>query len=168
MTGLDSIIESLYLKEKLTCSSKASDILVNPVSSYIIGKTIIINLKSYPISYINELLDNKNTVISRFDIGDDRVIVDPYELRMNESIIPLGRKVNVVNEEMYDKVDHVFEVEDMKLYYPKPLKCIDYQVNGRLTMLGYLVYQLGYPMNEVKISEFRYLDVIKLKNGIII
>lgn len=69
---------------------------------------------------------------------------------------------------MYDKVDHIFEIEDMKLYYPKPLKCIDYQVNGKLTMLGYLVYQLGYPMNEVKISEFKYLDVIKLKNGIII
>ena len=116
MTGLDSIIESLYLREKLTCSPKASNILVNPVSSYVVGKTVVINIKGYPSNYIDELIYNKNTIISRFDIGDNRVIFDPYELRMNENIIPLGKKVNLVNEEMYDKVDHIFDIEDMKLY----------------------------------------------------
>lgn len=168
MTGLDSIIESLYLREKLTCSPKASNILVNPVSSYVVGKTVVINIKGYPSNYIDELIYNKNTIISRFYIGDNRVIFDPYELRMNENIIPLGKKVNLVNEEMYDKVDHIFDIEDMKLYYPKPIKCVNYHVNGNLTVLGYLIYQLGYPVDEVLHTEFKYLDVIKLKNGIII
>lgn len=168
MTGLDSVIESLYLKEKLTCSSNASNILVNPVSSYIIGKTVIITLGGYPLDYVSELIDNKNKVICRFDIGIDKVIVDPYDLRINECIIPLGKKVNILNEEIYDKVDHIFDCEEGKLYYPKPIKCLDYQVNGKLTSLGYLAYQLGYPINDIIDTKFKNLDVIKLKNGIII
>lgn len=168
ITGLDSIIESLYLRDDLTSNSKKSDILVNPVSSYVIGKTIIISLKRYPKSRIDELLDNKNTVISRFNVGDDRVIVDPYELRMNESIMPLGKKVNIINEEMYDKVSHIFDSDNRILYYPKPMKCMDYHVNGKLTSLGYLAYQLGYSIDDVSDTEFKYLDVIKMKNGIII
>lgn len=168
ITGLDSIIESLYLRDDLTSNSKKSDILVNPVSSYVIGKTIIINLKGYSRNRITELLDNKNTVICRFNINDDRVIVDPYELRMNESIMPLGMKVNLINEEMYDKVNHSYDSDNRVLYYPKPIKCMDYHVDGSLTLLGYLAYQLGYSINDVADTKFRYLDVIKMKNGIII
>lgn len=167
MTGLDSIIESLYLRDRLTYLIKESNILVNPVSPYLIGKTIIINLRNYPTEYIDELISYNNTVISRFDINDDRVIVDPYRLRINENIIPLGKKINLINEEMYDKVDHIFDLEDMKLYYPKPIKCMNYMVNGNFTVLGYLAYQLGHKFNDMN-CEFRYLDVIKLKNGIII
>lgn len=168
ITGLDSIIESLYLRDDLTSNSKKSDVLVNPVSSYVIGKTIIINLKGYPRTRLDELIDNQNTVISRFDLNDDRVIVDPYELRMNDSIHPLGTKVNVINEEMYDKVNHIYDSNERVLYYPKPMKCMDYHVDGNLTLLGYLAYQLGYPIDDVTDTEFKYLDVIKMKNGIII
>lgn len=169
MTGLDSIIESLYLKEELTCSAKLNNILVNPMSSYLIKKTVIISLKSYPIGYIKELLDNKNTVISRFKVDDERVIVDPYELRMNENIVPLGKKVNLINEEIYNEVNHIFDTETSVLYYPKPNKCMDYIVNGDLTVIGYLAYQLGCRLNGFnKPIQFNYLDIIKMKNGILI
>lgn len=168
MTGLDSIVESLYLKDNLTYLSKSASILVNPVSSYISKKVIVINRKNYPLSYVDELIDNKNIVISRFDIGRKDVLVHPYELRMNESIMPLGKKVEVISDDTYDKVDHIFDIEDMKLYYPKPIKCLDYQVNGSLTIIGYLSYQLGYDISDIVDAEFRHLDVIKMKNGIII
>jgi hypothetical protein len=168
ITGLDSIIESLYLKDDLTSNSKKANILVNPVGSYVIGKTIIINLKGYSSSRITELLDNKNTVICRFDTDDDRVIVDPYELRMNESIMPLGMKINLINEEIYDKVNHIYDSDNRILYYPKPIKCMDYHVDGKLTLLGYLAYQLGYSIDDVSDTKFNHLDVIKMKNGIII
>lgn len=168
MTGLDSIIESLYLMDELTCSSKSCNILVNPMSSYVVGKTVIINISSYPESYINELLCNNNTVISRFEVNNDRVIVDPYELRMNDSIIPLGKKIDLINEEIYDKVYHIFDKDEMKLYYPKPTKCLNYCVGNNLTVIGYLAYQLGFPINDISDTRFTNLDVIKLKNGIII
>lgn len=169
LTGLDSIIESLYLREELTCSVKLNNLLVNPVSSYLSRKTVIISRKNYPIEYIRELLDNKNTVISRFKVNDERVIVDPYELRMNENILPLGKKVNLINEEMYDKVNHIFDTEENKLYYPKPLRCMDYIANGDLTVIGYLAYQLGCKLNEYnKPIQFDHLDIIKMNNGILI
>lgn len=165
ITGLDSIIESIYLREELTCSSKSSNIVVNPVSSYIVRKTIIINSINYPTNLIDELIGH-NTIISRFDIGDDRVMIDPYELRMNERIIPLGKKVNFINEDMYDKVDHLYDREDGILYYPKPMKCMNYCVGSELTVLGYLAYQLGYPVKSA--TKFTNLDVIKLMNGLIV
>lgn len=169
MTGLDSIIESLYLKEKLTHSVKLNGLLVNPVSSYITRKTVIISLKSYPIDYIRELLDNGNTVISRFKVDDDRVILDPYELRMNENIIPLGKKVNLINEEIYDKIDHIFDAENEMLYYPKPIRFMDCIMNGDLTVIGYLAYQLGCKLSDFNHPiQFDHLDIIKMKNGILV
>jgi hypothetical protein len=168
LTGLDSIIESLYLRDGLTCTFKNCTIVVNPTSSYVANKVVIINLMNYPSNKIDELLANNNTIISRFDTGDERITIDPYELRINESIIPLGKRVDLLNEDTYDKVEHIFDDKDNKLYYPKPVKCINYHHKGNLTALGYLIYQLGYQIDEVITPRFKYLDIIKLKNGIII
>lgn len=167
MTGLDSIIESLYLKEELTSKQKLGNIIVNPVNTtYLINKTIIINHKYYPSSYIDELIDNRNIIISRFDINDDRVIVDPYELRINDNIQVLGNEIEVVNEDMYENINHVFDGK--VLYYPKPKRYFEYYFNGDLTVLGYLIYQLGCDVSSISKSEFLNLDIIKTKCGIIV
>ena len=114
LTGLDSIIESLYLDERLTEHSRDGNILVNPVSiSYVINKVIIINHKYYLL------------------------------------------------------VEHKFD--GVNLYYPKPISFYDHYLNGDLTVLGYLMYQLGCDISDVKDDTiFSNLDIIKMNNGFII
>lgn len=166
MTGLDSIIESLYLKENLTNKVKIGNIIVNPVSTYLVNKTVIINKKYYPFEYIDELISNKNIIISRFNLDRDDIIFDPYELRINNNIMCLGKNINLVNEHMYENINHIFD--GTCLYYPKPKKYYEYHYNGSLTVLGYLLYQLGCDVSKISKTEFLNLDVIKMKNGIIV
>lgn len=163
MTGLDSVIESLYLKEELSSKLKDCNIVVNPVSSFVARKVVVINSKYYPSQYIDELISNHNTIISRVNLYDPRVILDPYELRINDHIRPLGSTVKVVNEYLYDKEDHVFT--DGVLYYPKPLSYYDYMSGRNLTVLGYLLYQLGCKMEDAPESRYKDLDVAKLRIG---
>lgn len=162
MTGLDSVIESLYLKEELSSKMRDCNIVVNPTSSFVANKTVVINSKYYPTEYIDELIENRNTVISRINMHDDRIILDPYELRINDNIRPLGNPVSVVNEYLYENIDHHFT--NGILYYPKPLAYYDYMSGRNLTVLGYLLYQLGCRMNEV--PEYVEFDVIKSRVGI--
>lgn len=166
LTGLDSIIESLYLDERLTEYSREGDILVNPVSiTYVVNKTIIINHKNYPIDNIKYLL-LKNKVISRIDFGLDGVIVNPYLLRINKNIISSNEKVNIINENLYSKVEHKFD--GTNLYYPRPMSFYDHKFGSELTVIGYLMYQLGCDISDVKDPIFKNLDIIKMNNGFIL
>jgi hypothetical protein len=107
LTGLDSIIESLYLDERLTEHSRDGNILVNPVSiSYVINKVIIINHKYYPIDNIKILLNNRNKVITRVNYEVDGVKYDPYLLRINDSIRISNEKINIIDENSYMLVKH--------------------------------------------------------------
>lgn len=164
MTGLDSVIESLYLREDLSTKIKDSDIVVNPMSTYIAKKVVIINKKYYPSTYIDELLSNDNTLVSRFPTYDSRIHFDPYELRMNDSIRCLGSNIDLVTENLYEEINHLFD--NGILYYPKPLIFYDYMNNGYLTVLGYLLYQLGCKL-EVS-TRYTELDIIKSRTGLIL
>lgn len=163
MTGLDSVIESLYLKEELSSKMKNCNIVVNPVSSFIANKVVIINSKYYPSEYIEDLLSNRNTVISRINLHDSRVILDPYELRINDKIRVLNNTTKVVNESLYEKIPHVFD--GGVLYYPKPRAYYDYMSGKNLTVLGYLLYQLGCKMDDAPSSRYMDLDIAKLRIG---
>ena len=168
LTGLDSIIESLYLDERLTEHSRDGNILVNPVSiSYVINKVIIINHKYYPIDNIKILLNNRNKVITRVNYEVDGVKYDPYLLRINDSIRISNEKINIINENSYMLVEHKFD--GVNLYYPKPISFYDHYLSGDLTVLGYLMYQLGCDISDVKDDTiFSNLDIIKMNNGFII
>lgn len=166
LTGLDSVIESLYINEKLTEHPRDGNILVNPVSiTYVVNKTIIINHKYYPIENIKYLL-NKNKVITRIDLGVEGSIFDPYLLRINEYIKTSNEIVNIINEDSYMSVDHKFD--GINLYYPKPRSFYDHKVKSELTVIGYLMYQLGCNISDVKDPIFKNLDIIKMNNGFII
>lgn len=167
LTGLDSVIESLYLEEELTDKNRDTNILVNPVDvTYKFGKTVIINHKYYQTDKLLKLVRNKNKVYSRVDYGIDGVKYCPYNHRINFNIIPSGEVVNLVNEYNYHEVDHYYK--NGILYYPTPRIYYDYYVGKDMTALGYLLVQLGCDVSEVNDSMTMNYDVIKLRNGIIV
>ena len=64
--GLDSIIESIYLEDRLGSRIGDCNVFVNPENiKYLVGKLVIINSLSYPTENIQELVDNGNKVVSR-------------------------------------------------------------------------------------------------------
>lgn len=165
-SGLDSIIESLYLEENFIESIKNSNIIVNPSEKlfpYLYGKVIIINHMFYPIEWIKKLTD-KNRVITRLDFSIQGTIYNPYESRLNPRIYPNNESVDSVDESTYDEVEFRYDGEN--LYYPSPIEFTNYSDGKSLTVLGYLLYQIGY--NLIEDTLFKNLDVIKLKNGLII
>lgn len=165
-SGLDSIIESLYLDDDLTESVRDCSIVVNPdekLSRYLMGRLIIINHKNYSVDLIRKLKDD-NKVITRIDFSIRGVLFDPYILRINDNIRLSGEFIDYIDESCYNDVD--FRFDGKVLYYPSPESYEDYVYNGNLTSLGYLLYQIGY--NLIDNSIFKNLDVIKLKNGLII
>lgn len=167
LTGLDSVIESLYLNEDLTDLNRVKNMLVNPIDvTYLSGRTVIINHKFYPLNKIKKLVDNKNKVYSRINFNINGVIFNPYILRINDRIIPSGEIINISSENLYDKVDHTYK--GGILYYPTPKYVYDYSLNGDLTVLGYLMYQIGYDLKEIDDSVQKNLNIIKLRNGLII
>lgn len=167
LTGLDSVIESLYLKERLTNQSKSGNILINPVNvTYTTGKTIVINHKYYPLDWIKQLVKNRNKVITRLNFNIPGSIFDPYILRINDNILSSGEYVDLIGEGFYQEVEYKFD--GTKLYYPIPRSFYDHHLGDSLTALGYLSFQLGCDISDVCDSLYKNLNVIKLKNGIII
>lgn len=167
LTGLDSVIESLYLDEQLTDMNRDTNILVNPVDvTYKFGKTVIINHKYYQTDKLLKLVSNKNKVYSRINYGIDGVKYCPYNHRINFKVVPSGEEVNLINEFNYNEVDHYYK--NGILYYPTPKFYYDYYMNDDMTVLGYLLIQLGCDVSEVNESMNKNYDVIKLRNGIIV
>lgn len=165
-SGLDSIVESLYLDEEMTESIKDSSIVVNPNESlcpYIYRKVVIINHLHYPTDRIRQLKES-NKVITRVNFSIRGVSFKSYELRLNRRIQLSGEEVGFINEDTYDQVE--FRFDGQNLYYPSPSLYCDCIHRGALTSLGYLLYQIGYDFIDDTL--FKNLDVIKLKNGLII
>jgi hypothetical protein len=68
--GLDSIIESIYLEDRLGSRIGDCNVFVNPENTkYLVGKLVIINSLSYPLELVSDLVDNGNSVISRIKTG---------------------------------------------------------------------------------------------------
>jgi hypothetical protein len=167
LTGLDSVIESIYLEEKLTDLNRSTNILINPIDvTYVSGRIVIINHKSYPVHKLMKLIENKNEVYSRVNFNIEGINFKPYILRINDSIIPSGEIIDISSEDLYDKVDHKFK--NGILYYPTPKYYYDYHLDGNLTVLGYLLYQIGINLEILDDSIQKDLNIIKLKNGLII
>ena len=66
-TGIESIIESIYLEESIEFKAGRSNIEVNPTGGmdYIVGKTVILSNLSYTEEFIENLVKNRNKVYSR-------------------------------------------------------------------------------------------------------
>lgn len=164
LTGLDSIVESLYLKIPITDKFKDSTIIVNPDSiTYLSKKTIIISKLNYSLDNINMLLSNGNTIISRIFINDSIKFI-PYLPRICDKIMWCGRYVTEeLNEENFSSVHHFYDGD--KLYYPKSNSYGNVMDNKKnLSVLGYLLYQIGENLYDN--TPFLDLDVVKLGKGL--
>lgn len=159
-SGLDSIIESLYLDEKISDKIGGCDIIVNPeVETYLVRKTIILNSTSYDTSKIERLLKNKCTVISRTsDFEISGVKVYPYLPRPNFHIQWNGDFYDISKGDIECSFDGARNILFFpKLEGPKEEFISD---SGELSYLGWAMYQVG---QDLKNSQFPDLDILKTK-----
>jgi len=148
--GVDSLIESIYLQEKLDDKVGMSDIFINPTGhiDYLVGRTVILTKPGIPIDV---LLKNKNKLISRVDYDNTSIKLQPYIKRIDFSVMWNGEILdwdgNEINPVMKKGI----------LYFPK-LKNIPNEEladeKGNLTALGWVQWQVG---------EGSTLDMIKTK-----
>ena len=163
-SGLDSIIESIYLDDNITNKLGTSNIFVNPENvKYIIGKIIIINTCDYPEEKINTLLSNNCKIISRVYINNSKVDIHPYILKLNFNIMWNGKVIGDYStlDEILDNDECSFNINDNTLYFPKinnnKLKTKD--TFGNLTAIGWVLQQVG--VNIKSDTPFINLDIIK-------
>lgn len=166
-SDLGSLVESVYLGIPYTDSQKNVDIFVNPTRiTYIVGKTIIINRHDYPQDHIKILSQNNNKIISR--VWKENTIFDPYLPRVNFGIQWNGEILETIGEENIEVNNPIyFSMDSDTLFFPKTKYYRDSPgPKGEYNFIGYLLYQTG--RNLYKNSEFKNLDIIKCKKGLII
>lgn len=166
--GIESIIESTYLREPLGENIKESGIFVNPENiTYLTGKSVIITNPLYPVTAIQILLKHRNTVISRvaLDIGgEDKIIYNPYIVRPEWGMIWNGEVIREQINTTGELSDHVtFSPEYLTCYFPKLLKTTIPLIDerGNLTGIGWALHQVGLEISPM--SAFQDLDVLKTK-----
>ena len=162
LSGLDSIIESIYLSDLISTQIGKAQIFVNPNQ----------RLK-YLTDYINQLVDGGNKVISRVYFNTDKVEIQPYIIRINDKIRFNGREIA---EDSIEKIDDIllkgygeYDEKEKRLYFPK-IKIMDKETEpymdqyNNLTGLGWALHQVGVNMKEGPLVN---LDLLKLKKVII-
>lgn len=165
---LYSIIEGIYLSERFDTRFKNSNILVCPDhTKYVVGKTIIINRRDYPIEKCIELHKNGCNIISRLRVDSDIINYQPYILFPEPNIMWNGMSIDVkgldilgITKKLEDSI--IFDMSITKLYFPKLINLSDellYGYNKELTSLGWLMHQVG--INVDKNSKFQDLDLLK-------
>lgn len=165
--GLDSIIESIYLEDRLGSRIGDCNVFVNPENiKYLVGKLVIINSLSYPSENIQELVDNGNRVVSRIRTGIEGVLLQPYIIRVSEGIVYNGRTVKGRKTEDEILQDYCL-FPDSTLYFPKlDPSCYDVMdAGGNLTALGWALHQVGVKVRDG--LNFPHLDLIKLGKAIL-
>ena len=168
--GLDSIIESAYIHDSLGNRAGESDIYVNPANTkYLTGKTVIISSSVYPVSRVEELVQNSCEVISRVSTNVPGVIFQPYILRFELLVGWNGREIEW-NEELTPSIllrDYcTYDTRTWSLYFPK-LLADSYDIppfkdkDGNLESVGWVSQQVG--INVKTDTVFLDLDMLKTK-----
>lgn len=172
--GIESCIESIYLGEGLSTRTGLCNIHVNPSEvSYIINKTIVINMPGYSTAKILGLLERRNRVICRVQPEDKsilgRVNFEPYIMRLNLGMQWNGEILNYPSTES-DPLKWLSDIscsvgsglDSIKLYFPKIYNLpgsIIYDKYDNLSCLGWALHQVG--INTEKGSKYVDLDLLK-------
>lgn len=173
LNGLDSIIESVYLGERLSPKLGLSTIFINPDEiKYLTNKLVILTKEHYSEDYINLLISNRNKIISRVYNKNSQIEVQPYIVRYNDNIMWNGR----VLEDNFNNLDEImiqgyadYDEKEGKLYFPKiridstNIKLMDKFNN--LTCLGWALHQVG--INLKNNTPFINLDYLKLQKAVL-
>ena len=162
--GISSVLESVYLNERLGNKSSGCNVFVNPENTtYIAGKIVIINTTDYPEEKLKELLRNGCKVISRVYNDNPEVMVHPYILRVDTNIQWNGREL--IGGKPKEVLENgLMDYDSGVCYFPK-LPAVDKKdivdPYGNLTIFGWALQQVG--QNILPGSEFSNLDLVKTK-----
>ncbi len=163
LEGLESIIESVYLNDRLSDKIGECKVLVNPGNiKYLTGRTIILTgNKEYPEEKISKLYDNGCKIISRTYTSNPKIEVQPYILRLSFGIMWNGRIINTCldTSDLLDSEDIVYKSGVLyfpKIYDPTISICDSY---GNLNCIGWALQQVG--MNIKTDTPFVNLDILK-------
>lgn len=165
-SGVDSIIESAYLRESIGENIRESNIFVNPTSiTYLTGKTVVVNSPSYPLSAVSLLLSHRNIVVSRVALENmEGIIYNPYIIRPEWGLIWNGEVIKEEVRTIEQILDHCsFDSSSCILYFPKLTSTLLPLTDNRenLTALGYALHQVG---QNIDLSHaFQDLDLLKTK-----
>lgn len=163
--GLPSILESLYLGDDITDKLTLSDIVVNPInSSYLSGKTIILNMPNLNKTVIENILNKGNTVVSRIPGYNSKIKVIPYLEKPLFNVFWNWKTEDKITGKNIDQVD--FQVDYPNIYFPKAKTWEDALVGGYPSALGILLHQVGQD-NVINNKLFYNLDLQKIKKGIL-
>lgn len=162
--GIYSVLEALYLQDSLTDILIDSGIVVNPSnSSYLYGKTIILNQPDLDLGVLDRLLRSGSKVISRIPGYDSKIPVIPYLEKPIFNILWNGR----VLKDLSDLDDSGgIEVDWPRFYFPKILNPGKVLFQDCPSALGYLLFQVGQD-NMINNKLFSDLDIEKCKKGCI-
>lgn len=149
---LPSITESIYLGIRRTGIQKNYNILVNPESTtYIIRKTVILNVFDYPEKNIKELLKNECRIISRVFINDPEIEYSPYLFRYSSDIIWNGELG--FSWSFSSGILHISKFSQGMLKFG---------IKGESDYLGFLAHQVGI---HIYSGPYQDLDLVKIKKG---
>lgn len=138
-SSCDSVFESMYLHEDLTPYMAKAEIVVNPIDSSIMDKTIILSM---PCNFIDELTEY-NKVISRFPTEDPKVEFIPYEDKFMP-IALLKKSQNLYSVDNYKTIEYA--LFNSKLMVTQG-RFRDTEVDNNLTFLGQLNKYLSMNLN---------------------
>ena len=177
-TDFSSIIESIYLNERVSSSLSRSNIIVNPVKlDYLFGKTIVINDPNYDWSNVTALSQQRCKIISRLDVSFPNITINPYIVRVNTNIMWNGEELDLSDRDdlsnMSDILNYLLDEEcsgsrfrydenQCSLYFPKLKLKSEESIkdsSGNLTALGWALHQVG--VNQV--DKFIDMDLLKTK-----
>ena len=149
---LPSITESIYLGIHRTEVPRDYNILVNPESTtYIIRKTVILNIFDYPEKSIKELLKNECRIISRVFINDPEIEYSPYLFRYSSRIVWNG------------EIGFSWSLDSGILHISKlGRNMLRFGERGESDYLGFLAHQVGI---HVYPGPYQDLDLVKIKKG---
>lgn len=166
-SGLDSVIESVYLSDSLDNKIGSCNVFINPSNiKYLTGKTVILNKSDYPDTMVDVLVSNGCHIISRTYNQHPDIEVQPYILRINFNILWNGMVLYDFAgdlDSLLDKDKCKYDTESGILYFPKIYNFEDTEVEdnyGNLTALGWALQEVGINIKKYN-TIFNNLDIIK-------
>lgn len=119
LTGVDSLLESIYLKDGLTEVSSNADIIVNPKSTMYVNKLIWVNRPEVSLDILDEL-SKYNTIKSRIKL--DREIDYKFIPYRTDRIKNIKLKFGEISEKTVtrDNIDDIIIYGDSVEFITNP------------------------------------------------
>lgn len=141
-SGLDSVVESIYMGCELSTNLSKCDIFVNPSQLYYLrNKIIIVSSNSVDLELIKKYESRDNIVISR--LNHTEFFYCPYDLEVNNSLRCSSIQDYTILSTQIGRLNHSYDSIRNIYYFNRPLYFFETIQKGSLTWVGYLSHQMG-------------------------